>query len=158
MRQIVHVSRGGEQVRVTFSNELGTDSLVISGAHLAFVSNLDPWTYWEHRPVRTNPGTGPNTGLGVFALRSLGAPTVARVARQLLRDRPPDGGGPSRGPAARHLIRRDDVPQLQVTSSRPVGLQADGDYLGLRSAVSFSSIPAALRVLGPVVPLTRFVG
>ncbi len=35
MRQIVHVSRGGEQVRVTFTNELGTDSLIIAGAHLA---------------------------------------------------------------------------------------------------------------------------
>ncbi len=35
MRQIVHLSRGGTQLRVTFSNELGSDSLIIAGAHLA---------------------------------------------------------------------------------------------------------------------------
>ena len=35
LRQIVHVSRGGSQVRVTLSNELGVDPLIISGAHLA---------------------------------------------------------------------------------------------------------------------------
>ena len=34
LREIVHVSRGGDAVRVTFSNELGTDSLQIEGAQL----------------------------------------------------------------------------------------------------------------------------
>ncbi|MBE7159171.1 MAG: SGNH/GDSL hydrolase family protein [Rhodospirillales bacterium] len=34
LREIVHVSRGGTQVRVTLSNELGVDSLTVSGAHL----------------------------------------------------------------------------------------------------------------------------
>ncbi len=34
LREIVHVSRGGDQVRVTITNELGTDPLTVGGAHL----------------------------------------------------------------------------------------------------------------------------
>src|SRR6185295_19043233 len=30
----------------------------ITGVHMVFVSNVDPWTYFGKRPVRTNPGTG----------------------------------------------------------------------------------------------------
>ena len=127
----------------------------ISGVHLAFVSNVDPWTYWEKRPVRTNPGTGPATGLGLFALQSLRAVTVAKVARQLLVDRPDEPGAPSRGPVSKHLVRRDDVDRVVVRSDRPIGLQVDGDYLGMRSGVTFTSVPAALQVLGPIAPLGR---
>ena len=35
LREIVHTSRGGSRARVTLTNELGTDSLTISAAHLA---------------------------------------------------------------------------------------------------------------------------
>jgi lysophospholipase L1-like esterase len=35
IREIVHVSIGGPQVRVIFTNEFGTDSLTISAAHIA---------------------------------------------------------------------------------------------------------------------------
>lgn len=35
LRQIVHVSAGGDKVRIRFSNEFGTDPLTISDAHLA---------------------------------------------------------------------------------------------------------------------------
>lgn len=35
LREIVHVSRGGSSVRVTLTNELGTDPLTVSGARVA---------------------------------------------------------------------------------------------------------------------------
>ena len=35
LREIVHVSRGGERVRVEFTNEFGTDLLTIGAAHIA---------------------------------------------------------------------------------------------------------------------------
>ena len=35
LREIAHVSNGGEQIRVRFTNEFGTDSLTISNAHVA---------------------------------------------------------------------------------------------------------------------------
>ncbi|MTD12996.1 diacylglycerol kinase family lipid kinase [Nakamurella sp. YIM 132087] len=114
----------------------------IPGVHLAFVSNVDPWTYWEKRAIRTNPGTTADGGLGVFALTSMKVPTVARVVGQLLRS----GEAPPRAGA---LIREDDVPSAHVRCSEPVGLQVDGDYLGTRSEVRFRSVPGALGLFGP---------
>ena len=38
LRQVVHISQGGKQVRVRFSNEFGSEPLQISAAHLAFLS------------------------------------------------------------------------------------------------------------------------
>lgn len=109
------------------------------GGHLVFVSNVDPWTYLGNRPVRTNPDTSIDGGLGVFALRSLGLPTILRVGGAMLRRH-----GDPRG---RKLIRHDDLPTLTVRSATPIGFQVDGDYLGKRTAVVFSSVPNALKVL-----------
>ena len=110
-----------------------------AGVHLVFVSNVDPWTYLHARPIRTNPGTSTDGGLGVFALRSLRLPSVLRVAGQLLRS--------NAEPRSGALVRDDDVSSVTVSCSEPVGLQVDGDYLGVRDEASFVSVPAALRVL-----------
>ncbi len=110
-----------------------------TGVHLVFVSNVDPWTYLESRPVRTNPGTSPDRGLGLFALTSMRLLSVLRVTGQLIRV--------NTAPSSRALIRNDDVTSVTVQCSQPVGLQVDGDYLGLRDGASFVSVPAALRVL-----------
>src|SRR6476660_7703313 len=59
----------------------------ITGVHMVFVSNVDPWTYFGKRPVRTNPGTDTSTGLGVFALTSMGLPTALRAAGEILSGR-----------------------------------------------------------------------
>jgi diacylglycerol kinase family enzyme len=104
-----------------------------------FVSNIDPWTYLHARPIRTNPGTSTEGGLGVFALTSMRLHSVVRLTGQLLRT----GGVPS----SKALLRDDDVSCLTVRCSKPVGLQVDGDYLGLRDEAEFASVPNALRVL-----------
>ncbi len=111
----------------------------IEGVYLVLVSNVDPWTYAGNRPVRTNPGLSAEGGLGVLALRSMKLITVLRVARQVLRSRG--------GPAAAAAVRLDDVRELLVTATEPIGLQTDGDYLGERAEVTFRSIPGALRVV-----------
>ncbi len=109
------------------------------GVHLVFVSNVDPWSYFESRPVRTNPGTSSDGGLGLFAMTSLRLVSVLRVSAQLLRA--------DAEPTSSALVREDDVTSITVTCSDPVGLQVDGDYLGLRDGATFISVPAALRVL-----------
>jgi diacylglycerol kinase family enzyme len=111
----------------------------VGGIRLALVSNTDPWTYLGARPVRTNPGCSFDSGLGLFALHSLGLPTVLRLVRQVLR-RDGAAGLPS-------VLRRDDVPAIRVTSDEPVNLQVDGDHLGERSDVEFVAVPDALRVV-----------
>ena len=111
----------------------------VGGVKLALVSNTDPWTYLGPRPVRTNPGCSFDRGLGVFALRSLGLPTVLRLVHQVLSR---DGAS-----GLRSVVRRDDVPALRITSSEPINLQVDGDHLGQRSDVEFVAVPEALRVV-----------
>lgn len=116
-----------------------SDGTVEENLRLALLSNTDTWTYLGHRPVRTNPGGSFDGGLGLFALRSLGVPTVTRALAQALR-----GAG---GVSGRNLVRHDDVDLVQVNSSAPVGLQVDGDYLGRRVGVEFTAAPRALRVV-----------
>ncbi|MGX7726626.1 diacylglycerol/lipid kinase family protein [Rhodococcus sp. 5G237] len=113
----------------------------VSGVHYAFVSNSSPWTYLESRPVHTNPGTSFDTGLGVFAMTTTRVFPSLRVVRQLLA---------ARGePASPHLVRADDVAHVRARASRPIGLQVDGDYLGLRTEVEFVAVPSILDVVAP---------
>ncbi|GAB2911677.1 diacylglycerol kinase family protein [Rhodococcus aerolatus] len=103
-----------------------------------FVSATDPWTYLGPRAVHTNPDTRPDRGLGVFALRSMGLATVARVVPAMLR-----AGGQPRSAA---LLRRDDVDRVEVRCGSEVDLQLDGEHLGTRTAVTFARAPEALEV------------
>ncbi|HEX5408068.1 MAG TPA: diacylglycerol kinase family protein [Pseudonocardiaceae bacterium] len=109
----------------------------ISGVRLAMVCNANPWTYLGARPVRLVPKCSFDRGLGLFALRSLATPTVLWHVGQLLRDTTPKG---------KHLVLRDDMSLIRVTSPRPVRVQVDGDVLGERRSVNFRSVPDALRV------------
>lgn len=104
----------------------------------AFVSNTDPWSYLGTRPVHLNTDCSFDTGLGLFALRSLALPTVLRHARQALRTRSRHRG--------KHLLRRDDLPLIGITAEEPVNLQVDGDLVGQRTRVEFRSVPRALTV------------
>ncbi len=111
----------------------------VHGMRLAFISNTDTWTYLGSRPIRTNPGASFATGLGLFGLLDLGAPTIAHTLRHLVkRDGDPHG---------RHVLRRDAVQVVRVRSDEPVALQLDGDHLGERSEVEFLAVPEALRVV-----------
>ena len=120
----------------------------LSGVHFAFVSNSSPWTYANTRPVWTNPDTTFETGLGVFATTSMNVWANLRLARQMFSEKPKI--------EAKHLIRDDDLLWLRVTSDTPVACQVDGDYVGLRDAMTFTAVPDALGVVAPPAkaPLT----
>lgn len=113
----------------------------VHGVHYMFVSNTNIWTFLEGRAARTNPGTTFDTGLGVFAMRTTEVFGTLRLCRQLLK--------PNGNPTGADLTRFDDVACVRVESDRPIGLQLDGDYLGLRSSMVFSSAPRALEVFAP---------
>jgi diacylglycerol kinase family enzyme len=113
----------------------------VGEVHYAFVSNSSPWTFMEAKPICTNPGTTFDTGLGVFAMCSTRVPATLRVASQLLRE--------GAQPKSRILFRVDDVPCVTVRSSGPIAFQLDGDYVGVRNEVRFTSIPNALEVVAP---------
>jgi diacylglycerol kinase family enzyme len=113
----------------------------VDGVHFAFVSNASPWTYANTRPVWTNPGTTFEGGLGVFATTSMNVWANLRLVRRMLAKRPRI--------QAKHLLREDDLPWLQVTSDTPVACQIDGDYLGPRETMTFTAVPNALAVVAP---------
>lgn len=113
----------------------------VGGVHFAFVSNSSPWTYANARPVWTNPETTFDTGLGVFAITSMNIWANLRLVRQMVARKP--------RLAAKHLIRDDDVSSVTVTSTTPVACQIDGDYIGARETMTFTSVPEALSVVAP---------
>ncbi|TFV58701.1 diacylglycerol kinase family lipid kinase [Mycobacterium sp. PS03-16] len=117
------------------------DRDALGGVHFAFVSNSSPWTYANRRPIWTNPGTTFETGLGVFATTSMNAWANLLLARQMFAREP--------NPAARHLVRDDDLPWVRITAEAPVACQIDGDYIGRRETMTFTSVPDALGVVAP---------
>jgi diacylglycerol kinase family enzyme len=112
----------------------------IGPAFLCIVSNTTPWTYLGHRALHTNPAAAFDTGLDVFAMRRM--PTVGTyltVARMMrARTRPPRG---------RFIQTLHDCGRVTLRSERLIAFQVDGEYLGEREAVTFWSVPKALRVV-----------
>lgn len=113
----------------------------VDGVHYVFVSNSRPWTYLGARPIETNPDTSFDGQLGVFASRSMSPLRNLPLARQLL--------SRTAQPSARHLLRADDVPSVVVSSTAPIDMQMDGEYLGTRTALTFGCRPGALEVVAP---------
>jgi diacylglycerol kinase family enzyme len=106
---------------------------------LGIVSNTSPWTYLGPRPVYTNPHAGFDSGLDLFALRSLGSVSLLRTLRQMLSaERPPRG---------RAVLTLHDQGELTLRSARPVAFQVDGEYMGEHELVRFRSVPDALRII-----------
>ncbi|MFC9894057.1 diacylglycerol/lipid kinase family protein [Nocardia sp. NPDC127579] len=136
VRQFFRAKRREPGVRVQVPGRPAVDAV-----HYAFVTNTSPWTYLNATPVHTNPGTTFEAGLGVFAVRSMDVVPTLLLARQLLAA---DGN-----PKSRNLFREDDVPSVRIESAVPIGLQIDGDFIGKRNVVDFTSVPGVLEVVAP---------
>lgn len=113
----------------------------VDGVHFAFVSNASPWTYANTRPIWTNPGTTFEGGLGLFAITTMNVASNLLVVRQMWSKNPTMKG--------KHLIRDDDLPWVRITSSEPIACQVDGDFLGMRTDMTFTSAPEAIAVVAP---------
>ena len=106
---------------------------------LGIVSNTAPWTYLGSRPVYTSPEATFDSGLDVFALRSLRTVSTLRTIRRML--------SPARPPHGRSVLTLHDQAELTLRSSRPLAFQVDGEYMGEHECVKFLSVPGALRVI-----------
>jgi diacylglycerol kinase family enzyme len=106
---------------------------------LGIVSNTAPWTYLGSRPVYTNPQAAFDSGLDVFAMRSLRTISTARTISQML--------SPARPPHGRSVLTLHDQAELTLRSSRPLAFQVDGEYMGEHECIKFRSVPDALRVI-----------
>ena len=103
------------------------------------VQNTAPWTYLRDRPVHLSARASFDTGLDVVALRRLGATRTVRTVTQL--------AWRSGEPQGKQVVRLHDLAEFTVVTSRPQAFQLDGDYLGERQKVHFTSVPSALRVI-----------
>lgn len=110
----------------------------VPNVRAAMICNTSPWTYLGPRPLALVPSCSFDRGLGLYALRSLSAPTVVRAGTQVLL-----GCARRRG---RHLLLRDDIPHLWVSSDKPLRVQVDGDLVGVQKRVQLAAVPEALRV------------
>jgi diacylglycerol kinase family enzyme len=103
------------------------------------VQNTAPWTYVGDREVNPNPAASFDLGLDIMAFRQLRVASTTRTVSQFLADTP--------DPHGRQVLRLHDVAEFVLRSARPQAFQLDGDYLGDREKVRFTSVPAALRVI-----------
>jgi diacylglycerol kinase family enzyme len=112
----------------------------VSGVHYALIQNTAPWTFLG--PVRLDPSPRASfdTGLDLFAPRSMSVLTSLRhLRRMMLR-----AGDPSRRP---RLLLLHDQSELLLEASHPMPLQVDGDSCGNVTSVLLRSVPSALDVL-----------
>jgi diacylglycerol kinase family enzyme len=108
---------------------------------LGIVSNTAPWTYLRGREINANPQARFDTGLDVFALRSMSSISMFNALGQMFTTK----GGMLHG---RNITTLHDQPSLTLRADRPVAFQIDGEYVGEREVVRLRSIPSALRVVG----------
>jgi diacylglycerol kinase family enzyme len=114
------------------------------GLHLVMVANTAPWTYLGARPIGPFPRASFETGLDLYALRTLRTVATLRQVRQVLSRRQTE-------PRGRAALNRHDMGVIEVTAERQVALQVDGEPLGTRDRVVFRAVPEALRVVAPTL-------
>lgn len=107
---------------------------------MCLVQNTAPWTYFGPWPIDPNPLASFETGLDMFAMKSLGPWATARAARRMVMRTP--GVLPSTG-----LLTWHDVAEFAVEASREVPMQVDGESIGLVTGVRFLARPDALQVV-----------
>ena len=110
-----------------------------TGLFYAIVSNTTPWTYLGDRAVEPSPEASYDSGLDIFAPRTMHAGPTAWYLAQMLGRRATVHG--------RKLLRLHDVGDFTLRADRPMALQVDGDYLGDRNVVRLTVVPDAVRVL-----------
>ena len=111
----------------------------VPGLFNLVVANGRPWTYLGSRPVDPCPDGDFDAGLDVLGLTRLSTAATLRIVRQMLVERAPIKG--------RRLVARHDLDTFTVSAARPIALQLDGDYVGEREQVTFTSEVDALSVV-----------
>jgi diacylglycerol kinase family enzyme len=104
------------------------------------VQNTSPSTFIGAKRIDACPDASFDKGLDLVALRDLSAVATSRFIFQVL------VRGGHHGPTGKHVLRRHDLAEFALRASVPVAFQLDGEYLGTREKVQFTSVPEALRV------------
>jgi diacylglycerol kinase family enzyme len=111
----------------------------IDDIYFTIVANTDPWTYVGNRPLHPAPDTSFDTGLGLYARRRMSTAGLLFSLARLSGNRPRIG--------RRGALVATDLERLTVLADEPLPVQVDGDYLGLRDKLVFTSASHAINVL-----------
>jgi diacylglycerol kinase family enzyme len=120
--------------RLTLSR---TGQRPVTGVHVAIVQNTAPWTFLGPRPIDPCPLARFETGLDLFALRSMAIPNVLRAARRMIMNAPA-------GSAGKHVLVWHDQAEFTVQAEPATPMQIDGESMGRVRIAEFQSVPDAL--------------
>ena len=105
---------------------------------LAIVQNTSPWTYLGAIAVNPSPEASFETGLDLWALRSMSVTSGLANARRMLMK--------TKATNSDSVLMLHDQGEFTIACHRPTALQVDGESLGDVEQVRFTSHPNALRV------------
>jgi diacylglycerol kinase family enzyme len=115
---------------------------VVEGGILAIVSKTSPYTYLGHRPFLIAPAAGLDTPLSITVVTAHHAPAMLSLAGAALLS-------PQMFQRHPHVVHRDGIETLAITSPEPFPYQVDGDYLGEVDRLDFAYEPDVLTLVVP---------
>ena len=110
----------------------------VEGLFLGIVGNTTPWTYFRGHPITLTTTATFDTGLDLVALRKLGVVRTLWAASGMIT---------GQGVRGRSRLALPDLREFRLVAERPMHFEVDGDYLGERDDVLFTSVPSAIRVI-----------
>ena len=111
------------------------------------IQNTAPWTFIGDRRIDAAPEASFDLGLDVMAIRHMTVAATTRTMTQLLVGRRSKDTELPVGPHGKQVVHFHDLSEFTLSASSPVGFQVDGDFIGERNKVRFTSVPAAIRVV-----------
>jgi diacylglycerol kinase family enzyme len=111
------------------------------------IQNTAPWTFIGDRRIDAAPDASFDLGLDIMAMRHMSVAGTTRTMAQLLLGRRDKETTEPVGPHGKQVVHFHDLSEFTLSATSPVGLQVDGDFIGERSKVRFTSVPAAIQVV-----------
>ena len=108
------------------------------GVFSAIVQNTDPYTFFRNRPLRLCPDASLAGRLDLLSIETMGVRSIASILMS--------GFGSGRHVTRKGLAYLRDRPELRIRCSRPMPVQADGEFLGEHTELSVRSVPGALSI------------
>jgi diacylglycerol kinase family enzyme len=124
--------------------EISVDDTVVAESPFAIVSNQSPYTYLGSRPLVVAPGAGLDQPLALTAFRTISIPALIPAAGSAI----VGGDLVMRSP---HIVQREQLAALTISSDRPYPWQVDGDYLGDVERLEVRYEPEALTIVMPTL-------
>lgn len=109
----------------------------VTDVHVAIVQNTAPWTFFGSRPIDPCPLARFDTGLDLFALRSMAIPNVLRAAGRMIVNA-------AAGSAGSSVLVWHDQSEFTITADPATPMQIDGESMGRIRIAQFQSVPDAL--------------